>query len=221
MTDTKKFAIIPVTQMVVTGFKKVPIYDFAELSEDVQQQLIDDYDINGLQENFFDFEIDFYIDGIKQDIWQKYNLSVSSIDYDLSYCQGSGATFVTDVISDKDLEKFIKKAFPDFVKSFRFPDVLFPYFCECTEVEFRTGRCASYNNVNVGAYFNPDAVRYIDTYLGDKAYQLEKMLNSFSNDLTCEITRKLYDLYENCYSENAIKRWLSCDLYFKDGEIAE
>ena len=221
MTEQKKFTIVPIMQTVVTGFKKVPVYDFDELSEDVQQRLIDDYDIEGLQENFFDFEIDFYIDGIKQDIWQKYNLPVSSINYDLSYCQGSGATFVTDVISDKELEKFIKKTFPDFVKSFRSPDVLFPYFCECTEVEFRTGRCASYNNVNVGAYFNPDAVRYIDTYLTDKVYQLEKMLKSFSSDLTCKITRKLYDLYENSYSESAIKNMLSCSLYFENGDIAE
>ena len=221
MTEQKKFTIVPVIQTAVTGFRKVQVYSFDELSEDVQQQLIDDYDIEGLQENFFDFEIDFYIGGIKQDIWQKYNLPVSDIDYDLSYCQGSGATFITDAVSDKELEKFIKKTFPEFVKSFRFTDVLFPYFCECTEVTFSPGRCASYNNVNVGAYFNPDAVRYIDTYLTDKVYQLEKTLKSFSSDLTCEITRKLYDLYENSYSENAIKNMLSCSLYFENGDIAE
>ena len=221
MTEQKKFTIVPVIQTVVTGFKKVPVYTFDELPKDVQQQLIDDYDIEGLREDFFDFEIDFYIDDIKQDIWQKYNLPVSSIDYDLSYCQGSGATFVTDVVSDKGLEKFIKKTFPDFVKSFRFPGVLFPYFCECTEIEFRTGTCAGCNNVNISAYLNPGAERYIDTYLTDKVYQLEKTLKSFSSNLTCEITRKLYDLYERADSENAIKNMLSCGLYFENGEIVE
>lgn len=53
MTEQKKFTIVPVMQTVVTGFKKVQVYDFDELSEDVQQRLIDEYDRELLERDFF------------------------------------------------------------------------------------------------------------------------------------------------------------------------
>ena len=57
---------------------------------------------------------------ISKKTWQKYNLPISDIYYDLSYSQGSGASFETDEIQGVGLEKFIKKTFPNFAKSFRF-----------------------------------------------------------------------------------------------------
>lgn len=211
----QKFTIVPIIQTVVTGFKKVQVYSFDELSEDVQQQLIDDYDIEGLQEDFFDFEIDFYIDGIKQDIWQKYNLPVSSIDYDLSYSQGSGATFETNEIQGVDLEKFVKKTFPDFVKSFRLG--LFDDFIASVKMEFTLTRCYSRNNLWLEGYFYPDEYPHIDEYLDNKLYDLELMMKDFSDNLSDEIADRLYKAYEYTVSDENIINELCCNRYFKDG----
>lgn len=217
MTEQEKFTIVPVIQTVITGFKRVPIYDFDELPEDVQQRLINDYNREALERDFFEFDIEFYIDELKEMIWDKYNLSISHIYYDLSYSQGSGATFETDEIMDTELEKFIKKTFPDFVKSFRFSSILFPYFCENVIISFSTGRCTSYNNLYIEGYFNPDEYPYIDNYLSEKLYQLEKLLEDFSGDLSDKITDKLYAAYEYSYSDENVIEQLRCNRYFKDG----
>ena len=216
MTEQGKFTIVPIIQTVITGFKKVPVYEFDELSEDVQQRLIDSYDRVSLEQGFFDFDIEFYIDEIKAMMWDKYNLPISDIRYDLSYSQGSGATFETDDITDMELEKFIKKTFPDFVKSFRFSS-MFPYFCENVTISFSTGRCTSYNNLYIEGYFNPDEYPYIDNYLSEKLYQLEKLLEDFSGDLSDKITDKLYAAYEYSYSDENVINELRCNRYFKDG----
>lgn len=215
MTDQKKFTVVPVIQTVVTGFKKVPVYDFDELSEDVQQRLIDDYDRELLERDFFDFDIGFYIDEIKRDVWNKYNLPISDIYYDLSYSQGSGTTFETDEIQGVDLEKFIKKTFPDFVKSFRFG--LFDDFIASVKMEFSLTRCYSRNNLWLEGYFCPDDYPHIDNYLDNKLYELELMLNDFSDNLFDEITDKLYKAYEYTISDENIINELRCNRYFKDG----
>lgn len=220
MTNQKKFAVMPITETRTVGLKKVPVYSFSELSADVQQELIDGFDVAGLSDDFFYNAIDLIIDGIKEDIFNKYWLSVDII-YDLSYCQGSGATFVTDMMTGDELEAFIKKTFPQFAKSFRFPEALFPYFCECTEIEFDKGLCASYNNLYYESDFNPDNEPHIDDYLTGKLYELEKALEDFSNLLSGEIASKLYDDYEWYTSDENIKEILSDSLYFEDGTVAE
>lgn len=219
MKNQKKFAVMPITETRTVGLKKVPVYNFSELSADVQQGLIDGFDVAGLSDDFFYNEINFIIDDIKEDISNKYGLSVDIV-YDLSYCQGSGATFVTaDKVTDDELEAFIKKAFPQFVKSFRFSEALFPYFCECTEIEFNQGLCASYNNLDDQAYFNPDNEPHIDSYLTDKLYDLEQALDDFSRVLSGKITSRLYDAYEWYTSDENIREILSDGLYFEDGTI--
>lgn len=215
MTEQKKFTIVPVIQRVVTGFKKVPVYDFYELSEDVQQRLINDYDRELLERDFFDFDIEFYISEIKHDVWDRYNLPISNMYYDLSYSQGSGATFETDEIQGVDLEKFIKKTFPDFVKSFRFG--LFDDFIASVKMEFALTRCYSRNNLWLEGYFYLDEYPYIDNYLDDKLYDLELMLKDFSDNLSGEIADKLYKAYEYTVSEENVINELSCNQYFKDG----
>lgn len=220
MTEQEKFTIVPIIQTVITGFKKVPVYDFDELSEDVRQRLINNYSRDILAQDFFEFDIDFYVDEIKAMIWDKYNLPISHIYYDLSYSQGSGATFKTDDITDMELKVFIKKTFPDFVKSFRAPSILFPYFCENVTISFSTGRCTSYNNLYIEGYFDPDEYPYIDNYLSEKLYQLEKLLEDFSGDLSDKITDKLYAAYEYSYSDENIIEQLRCNRYFKDGTEA-
>lgn len=220
MAEKKKFVIVPIVETAVTGFEKVPVYSFDELPKDVQQSLINNFNREGLQEDFFDGIVDLYTDGIMDDIANKYNLNVFSINYDLSYCQGSGATFITGEITGTELKNFIKKTIPGFVKYFRFPNVLFPYFCECVKVIFLPGRCANYNNVGTYGDFNPDEEQHIDNYLTDKLYQLEKLLEIFSSGLSCEITEKLYNEYEAYTSDENIKKVLSerGDYWTEDGE---
>lgn len=215
MTEQKKFTIVPVIQTVITGFKKVPVYDFNELPEDVQQRLIDSYDREFLEHDFFESDIDFYIDELKEMIWDKYNLPISDIYYDLSYSQGSGATFETDEICGVDLEKFIKKTFPDFVKSFRFG--LFDDFIASVKLEFAFTRCNSRNNLYLDGYFYPDEYPYIDEYLDNKLYKLELLLKEFSDDLSDKIADKLYAAYEYSYSDENVINELRCNRYFKDG----
>lgn len=220
MKNQKKFAVMPITETRAVGLKKVPVYSFSELSADVQQELIDGFDVAGLRDDFFYNAIDLIIDGIKEEVLNKYGLSIDVI-YDLSYCQGSGATLVTDMITGDELEAFIKKTFPEFVKSFRFSEALFPYFCECTEIEFSKGLCASYNNLYYESDFNPDCTPYIDNYLTGKLYELEQTLKDFSNLLSGEIASRLYDDYEWYTSDENIKEILSDGLYFEDGTIVE
>ena len=79
------------------------------------------------EDDFFNVDIDFVIDDLIDTIYEKYKLPVTRIPWDLSYCQGSGATFVTDAITGDELKEFIKTTFPTFAKSFRWP-CLFDYF---------------------------------------------------------------------------------------------
>lgn len=164
---------------------------------------------------FFDFDIEFYIGEIKHEIWDKYNLPISDIHYDLSYSQGSGATFETDEIQGVDLENFIKKTFPDFVKSFRFG--LFDDFIASVKMEFALTRCYSRNNLWLEGYFYPDDYPHIDEYLDNKLYDLELMLKDFSDNLSDEIADKLYKAYEYTVSDENVINELSCNQYFKDG----
>lgn len=220
MKNQKKFAVMPITETRTVGLKKVPTYYFNELSSDIQQELIDGFNVADMQDDFFYNVIDFDIDDIKDTVYEKYGLSIRLI-YDLSYCQGSGATFVTDMLTGDELETFIKKTFPEFVKSFRFPEVLFPCFCEGAEIEFNQGRCASHNVLYYESDFAPDCTPYIDNYLTHKLFELEKLLNNFSRTLSRDITTRLYDAYEWYTSEENIRELLSDNLYFQDGTIAE
>ena len=213
MTEQGKFTIVPVIQTVVTGFKRVPVYDFDELPEDVQQRLIDDYNREALERDFFELDIDFYIDELKEMIWQKYNLPIFDIHYDLSY--GPEATFETDEIYGIDLEKFVKKAFPDFVRSFRFG--LFNDFIASVILEFAPTRCSSRNNLYLEGDFYPDEYHYIDEYLDSKLYDLELLLKEFSDNLSDKIADRLYKGYEYSYSDENVIEQLRCNRYFKDG----
>lgn len=226
MTNQKKFAVMPITETRTVGLKKVPVYSFNELSAGVQQELIDGFDVAGLSDDFFYNAIDLIIDDIEEDVLNKYGLSIDVI-YDLSYCQGSGATFVTDMMTGDELETFIKKTFPEFVKSFRFPEDLFPRFYESVEIEFNQGQCASYNVLYYESDFYwesdfaPDCTPYIDNYLTHKLFEFEKLLNDFSRTLSREITTRLYDEYGWYTSDENIKEILSDSLYFEDGTVAE
>lgn len=42
MENTKKFIITPITETITVGYKAEPVYDFDELSKDVQRQVVDD-----------------------------------------------------------------------------------------------------------------------------------------------------------------------------------
>ena len=42
MENTKKFIITPITQTITVGYKAEPVYEFDELPEDVQRQVVDD-----------------------------------------------------------------------------------------------------------------------------------------------------------------------------------
>lgn len=220
MKNQKKFKVVPILEIKITGLKKVPVYNFSELSSDIQEKLINNFDVDRLRDNFFDFAIDDEMDYIKQDVFNKYGLLIK-IFYDLSYCQGSGASFITDMTTGKELETFIKTAFPEFVKSFRFSEILFPYFCECMELEFNEGRSLSYNVPYYEADFNPDKWERIDDYLTGKLEELDKLITDFSIMLSSQITRKLYNAYEEYTGDENIKGILSDNLYFKDGTLAE
>lgn len=118
MAEKKKFVIVPIVETAVTGFEKVPVYSFDELPKDVQQSLINNFNREGLQEDFFDGIVDLYTDGIMDDIANKYNLNVFSINYDLSYCQGSGATFITGEITGTELKKLYQEDYSWFCQVF-------------------------------------------------------------------------------------------------------
>lgn len=52
MNEQQKFVIVPIVETAVTVFEKVPVYSFDELPKDVQQSLINNFNREGLQEDF-------------------------------------------------------------------------------------------------------------------------------------------------------------------------
>ena len=54
MENTKKFIITPITQTITVGYKAEPVYEFDELPEDVQRQVVDD-EIKLRQEESVDY----------------------------------------------------------------------------------------------------------------------------------------------------------------------
>lgn len=220
MTDTKNFTILPIRQTITVGYKKVPVYAFDELSDEVQQGLINDFDKEVLRDDFFDFDIEFYTDDIKDDVKEKYGLDITFIPYDLSYTQGSGATFTTDKVSDDYLKQFLTKTFPAFVKSFKHGT--FPLFCEYFSCEFSESRYASYNNVNWDVdLYDLSPYPCLQDYFDDKAGILSDMLKDFSSDLSSEITNRLYSAYEYSVSDERIEDELSEQYYLQDGTVVD
>ena len=211
----KKYTISPIRQTITVGYKKTQVYNFSELPKDVQDSLVEDFDRDSLSDDFFDFDIDFLIDEIINDAYEKYALTITCVPYDLSYTQGSGATFVTDNIVGDDLRKFLIKSFPDFAKSFRFP-ILFDYFIESSTLQFMEARSANYNNVFFETCIdvNIDNFPHVEDYLSKKAYELEKILDDFSYDVSGKITSRLYDAYEQYTSDENVECILEDDNYY-------
>ena len=179
MENTKKFIITPIVQTAVVGYRKDPAYTFDELPESVQQSLIDNFDREALEDGFFDVDIDFIVDDLIDTIYEKYKLPVTRIPWELSYRQGSGATFVTNIITGDELKEFIKTTFPTFAKSFRWP-YLFDYFCDSGQIEFREdNRYQGFNHVWDSFYFDPDRYPNIDNFLSNKVVEFEKISTTF------------------------------------------
>lgn len=223
MEKTKKIIIAPVTETVVVGYKAEPVYAFDELPESVRQSLIENFDREALEDDFFDFSIDFVVDDLMDAIYKKYRLPVTRIPYDLSYCQGSGATFVTDTITGNELKKFIKTTFPAFAKSFRWPGLL-DYFCENGIISFL--ECGSYsgypcNTLHDEFWFNPDEYPRIDKYLDNKVAEFEELLDDFSNDLSGKIYRTLDICYDGATNDEAVIHELQEHYYNADGFIMD
>ena len=220
MENTKKFTILPIKQTITVGYKKVPVYAFDELSDDVQQGLADNFDREVLMGDFFDFDIEFYIDDIKEDVKEKYGLDITFIPCDLSYTQGSGATFTTDKVGDDNLKQFLTKTFPAFVKSFKHGT--FSLFCEYFSCEFSESRYASYNNVNWDVdLYNLSPYPCLQDYFDDKASILSEMLEDFSSSLSSEITNRLYSAYEYSVSDERVEYELNEQYYLQDGTVVD
>lgn len=221
MEKTKKLIITPVVQTVVIGYKAEPVYTFDELPEDVQQSLIDNFDREALEEDFFNVDIDFFIDDLIDTIYEKYKLPVTRIPWDLSYCQGSGATFVTDAITGDELKEFIKTTFPTFAKSFRW-SCLFDYFCDNGEIEFREdNRYQGFNHVWYSFDFDPNGYPNIDNFLCNKVDEFEKNLNNFASDLSGDIYKKLEAAHDRATNDEVVMNELQEHYYDSDGFIMD
>lgn len=189
----------------------------------MQQSLIENFDRETLEDDFFDFGINFVIDDYMDTIYEKYKLPVTRIPYDLSYCQGSGATFVTDDITGDELKEFIKTSFPSFAKSFRWPGLL-DYFCDNGIISFL--ECCSYscylcNTLHDDFWFNPDQYPMIDKYLDNKVVEFEELLDDFSSDLSGNIYRVLELAHDGATNDEAVMYELQEHYYNADGFIMD
>lgn len=221
MENTKKVIITPVVQTITVGYKEEPAYTFDELSKGVQQSLIDNFDHEALEDDFFDFGIYLVVDDLIDTIYGKYKLPVTGIPWDLSYCQGSGATFVTNIITGDELKEFIKTTFPTFAKSFRWPYLL-DYFCDSGQIEFREdNRYQGFNHVWDSFYFDPDRYPNIDNFLSNKVVEFEKNLDNFSSDLSGDIYKKLEGAYDGATNDEAVMYELQEHYYNSDGSIMD
>lgn len=221
MENTKKLIITPVVQTITVGYKAEPAYTFDELSEDVQQSLIDNFDREALESGFFDYGIDLVIDNYIDTIYEKYKLPVTRIPWDLSYTQGSGATFATDVITGDELKEFIKMSFPSFAKSFRWPGLL-DHFCDNGEIEFREdNRYQGFNHVWYSFDFDLDEYPHVDCFLDNKVDEFDKILDNFASDLSGDIYEVLEIAYDGATNDEAVMYELQEHYYNVDGFIMD
>lgn len=221
MENMKKFIITPIVQTAVVGYKEEPVYTFDELPKGVQQSLIDNFDHEALEDGFFDFCIDLVIDNLIDTIYEKYKLPVTRIPWDLSYRQGSGATFVTDTITGDELKEFIKTTFPTFSKSFRWPYLL-DYFCDGGQIEFREdNHYQCFNHVWYSFDFGLDGYPYIDNFLSNKVDEFVENLNNFTSDLSGDIYKKLERAYDKVTNDEAVMYELQEHYYNSDGLIMD
>lgn len=221
MENKKKFIITPIVQTAVVGYRKDPAYTFDELPESMQQSLIDNFDREALEDDFFNVDIDFVIDDLIDTIYEKYKLPVTRIPWDLSYCQGSGATFVTDAITGDELKEFIKTTFPTFAKSFRWP-CLFDYFCDSGQIEFREDNCyQGFNHVWYSFDFDLKGYPNIDNFLSNKVDEFEKKLNNFASDLSGDIYEMLEIAHDRATNDEAVMYELQEHYYNSDGFIMD
>lgn len=221
MEKTKKLIITPVVQTVVVGYKAEPVYTFDELPASVQRSLIENFDREALESGFFDYGIDLVIGNYIDTIYKKYKLPVTRIPWDLSYTQGSGATFATDVITGDELKEFIKTSFPSFAKSFRWPDLL-DHFCDNGEIEFREDGCyQGFNHVWYSFDFDLDEYPHIDCFLGNKVDEFDKILDNFSSDLSGDIYEMLEISHDGATNNEAVMYELCQHYYNSDGFIMD
>lgn len=221
MENTKKIAVTPIVQTTVVGYKAEPVYTFDELPASVQRSLIENFDREALESVFFDYGIDLVIYDLIDTIYGKYKLPVTQIPWDLSYCQGSGATFVTDIITGNELKEFIKTSFPSFAKSFRWPGLL-DHFCDNGEIEFREdGRYQGFNHVWYSFDFDLNEYPYIDCFLGNKVDEFDKILDNFSSDLSGDIYEMLERAHDRATNNEAVMYELQEHYYNPDGSIMD
>lgn len=221
MEKTKKLIITPITETAVVGYKAEPVYTFDELTNSVQQSLIENFDHEALEDDFFDFGINFVIDDYMDTIYEKYKLPVTRIPYDLSYCQGSGATFVTDDITGDELKEFIKTSFPSFAKSFRWPGLL-DYFCDNGEVEFREdNHYQGFNHVWDSFDFELAEHPHVDYFMDDKVVEFEKLLDNFASDLSGDIYKVLEIAHDGATNDEAVMVELKEHYYNVDGFVMD
>lgn len=221
MKNTKKIAVTPIVQAAVVGYREDPVYTFDELSEDVQQLLIDDFDREALEDGFLNFGIDLVIYDLIDTVYRKYKLPVTRIPWDLSCCQGSGATFATDTITGDELKEFIKTTFPTFAKSFRWPYLL-DYFCDSGQIEFREDtHYQGFNHVWYSFDFDLDGYPNIDNFLSNKVDEFEENLNNFASDLSGDIYKKLERAHDGATNDEAVMYELQEHYYNSDGFIMD
>ena len=221
MKNTKKIIVTPVVQTITVGYKEELAYTFDELPESMQQSLIDNFDRKALKVGFFYAGIYLVVDDLIDTIYGKYKLPVTRIPWDLSYCQGSGATFVTNIITRDELKEFIKTTFPTFAKSFRWP-YLFDYFCDSGQIEFREdAHYQGFNHVWYSFDFDLEGYPNIDNFLNNKVDEFEKNLNNFASDLSGDIYKKLERAYDEATNDEVVMYELQEHYYNSDGFIMD
>lgn len=221
MKNTKKIAVTPIVQAAVVGYREDPVYTFDELSKDVQQLLIDDFDREALEDGFLNYGIDLVIYDLIDTVYRKYKLPVTRIPWDLSCCQGSGATFATDTITGDELKEFIKTTFPTFAKSFRWPYLL-DYFCDSGQIEFREDtHYQGFNHVWYSFDFDLDGYPNIDNFLSNKVDEFEENLNNFASDLSGDIYKKLERAHDGATNDEVVMYELQEHYYNSDGFIMD
>lgn len=221
MENTKKVIITPIVQTITVGYKEELAYTFDELPESMQQSLIDNFDRKALEDGFFDAGIYLVVGDLIDTIYGKYKLPVTRIPWDLSCCQGSGATFATDIITGGELKEFIKTTFPTFAKSFRWP-CLFDYFCDSGQIEFREdARYQGFNHVWYSFDFDLDGYPNIDNFLNNKVDEFEENLNNFASDLSGDIYKKLDIAHDEVTNDEVVMYELQEHYYNSDGFIMD
>lgn len=186
----------------------IEIYNFDELSKDIQEKLIekrqdDDY-------NFYcDFELEKDMEDIAKNLLNEYfkGAIFKQVFYDLSCGQGSGS-MIEFTISLEDINKKYKAL---------------------TKKEINKVSNLGYTQINV--YHNDNLYCHEKTYdieyqdytvCDDDLEKIDNMLENFKKDIydmNCELTKQGYNLLDEVSTRETAIYSLRENEYFKDGTI--